>query len=64
MLTAPRNLISIGRAARQLGTDVDRLTEVAGQIGVKAAETLDDVAFITREDREKIREHLHKQGGK
>lgn len=65
MLTAPRNLISIGRAARQCGTDVDRFAEAADKLGVKAAETIDDVPLVTREDRDRVKEHLdrERQGG-
>lgn len=64
MMTASQNLISIGRAARQLGVDVDRAIAAAEKIGVVAPLTIDGAPLITREDRERIREHLDQQGNR
>jgi hypothetical protein len=58
MLTAERNLISIGKAARAAGVDVDRYADAATSIGVKAAETIDGVPLLNRGDAERVRQHL------
>ena len=61
MLTADRNLVSIGRAARDAHTDVDRFAEAAGKLGVSAAETIDGVPLLDREDARRVREHLDQE---
>jgi hypothetical protein len=64
MITADRNLISIGKAARAAGVDVDRYAKAASSIGIKAAETIDGVPLLNRADAERIREHLAKRESK
>jgi hypothetical protein len=64
MITAQRNLISIDKAARAAGVDVDRYADAARAIGVKAAESIDGVPLIDRIDHDRIRQHLESREGR
>jgi hypothetical protein len=58
MLTAQTSLTSIGEAARLIGTTVDRMADAAVELGIRAAERRDGVAWLLDEQVEQIRQHL------
>jgi hypothetical protein len=64
MLTADRNLISIGKAARAAGVDVEQYASAAERIGVRAAETIDGVPLLHRPDAERVRKYLAERATK
>lgn len=66
MITAPKNIISIGRLASMLDTTRDRVVQASQAADINAVETIDQVPFFDAGDVERIREHLraeHPQRG-
>jgi hypothetical protein len=61
MLAAETSLVSIGEAARLLGTTVNRMADAATELGIRAAERRDGVAWLRDEQLDRIRQHLAQQ---
>jgi hypothetical protein len=61
MLTAETTLVSVGEAARQAGTSIERYVEAAEALGIRAAERRDGVPYIRGEHDVAIRERLQQE---
>lgn len=61
MLTAEREIVSLGRACQELNIDRDVFLAVATQLKVRAAEIIDRVPFVYRADIARIRRHLQRR---
>ena len=49
MLIADTTIVSLGEAARQLGTSVERIAEAAVDLGIRATERRDGVPYLLAE---------------